>query len=47
MRKPEVIIPSIGLGAAACTAAVTVSAGGLLAPLFLVVEGEAKGHASA
>jgi len=47
MRKPEVIIPSIGSGAATCTAAVTVSAGGLLAPLFLVVEGEAKGLAFA
>jgi len=47
MRKPEVTIPSIGSGAAACIAAVTVFAGGLLAPLFLVVEGEAKGHAFA
>ena len=47
MRKPEVIIPSIGSGAAVCTAAVTFSAGGQLAPLFLVVEGEAKGHAFA
>jgi len=45
MPKPEVIILSVGSGAAACTAAVTVFAGGLLAPLFLVVEGEAKGHA--
>jgi len=47
LRKPEVIILPIGSGAAACTAAVTVFAGGLLAPLFLVVEGKAKGHAVA
>ena len=45
LRKPEVIMAAIGSGAAACTAALTVSPAGIVAPHFVVVSGSASGHA--
>jgi len=43
--KPEVVAPSIGSAASGCTAAFTVSPGGVAAPYFCVVDGAASGHA--
>ncbi|KAK1865710.1 hypothetical protein I4F81_008236 [Pyropia yezoensis] len=45
LRKPEVVMPDFASGAGACTAAFTVSAAGLVAPHFVVVEGATPGHA--
>jgi len=45
LQKPEVIMAAIGFGAAACTAAFTVSPAGIVAPHFVVVSGSASGHA--
>jgi len=45
LRKPEVVLPSFASGAGACTAAFCVSAGGVVAPHFVVVDGQATGHA--
>jgi len=45
LKKPELIVPDIGSGAAGCTAAFTISASGDVAPPFLVVEGGKEGHA--
>lgn len=47
MRKPELVISTIGFGAATCTAAITVLTPGLAAPMFLFVEGETKRYAFA
>jgi len=45
MRKPEMILPPFASGASACTAAFCVSAAGVVAPYFVVVDGQAAGHA--
>jgi len=45
MLKPEVILPPFASGAGACTAAFCVSAAGVVAPHFIVVEGQVPGHA--
>lgn len=45
LTKPEVIMPEFASAAGACTAAFTVSAAGLVAPHFVVVEGPSPGHA--
>jgi len=45
MLKPEVILPPFVSGAGACTAAFCVSAAGVVAPHFIVVEGQVPGHA--
>jgi len=45
LKKPELIVPDIGSGAAGCTAAFTISASGDVAPPFLVVDGGKEGHA--
>jgi len=44
MSKPEVILPPFSSGAGACTAAFCVSAAGVVAPHFVVVDGQAPGH---
>jgi len=45
MLKPEIILPPFASRAGACTAAFRVSAAGVVAPYFVVVEGQAAGHA--
>ena len=45
LRKPEVVMATIGSGAAACTAAFSISPAGMDAPHFMVVAGSASGHA--
>jgi len=45
MSKPEVDLPKIGSGASTCTSVFTVSASGMVAPHFVVVEGSVPGHA--
>jgi len=45
LRKPKVIMAALGCGAAASTAAFTVSPAGIVAPHFVVVSGSASGHA--
>jgi len=44
MTKPEVILPPFASGAGACTAAFCVSAAGVVAPHFIVVDGRVAGH---
>jgi len=45
MLKPEIILPPFASGAGACTAAFCVSAAGVVAPHFIVKEGQVPGHA--
>jgi len=45
LRKPDVVLPSFASGAGACTAAFCVSAAGVVGPHFVVVDGQASGHA--
>jgi len=45
LQRPEVIMAAIDTGAAACTAAFTVSPAGIVAPHFVVMSGSASGHA--
>jgi len=45
LRKPEVVLPSLASGAGAFTAAFSVSAAGVVAPHFVVVDRQASGHA--
>jgi len=45
LTKPENILPPFASGEGACTAAFCVSAGGLVAPHFVVVDGQVPGHA--
>ena len=45
MVKPEVILPAFASGAGACTAAFCVSAAGVVAPHFIVVDGQTPRHA--
>jgi len=45
MVKPEIILPAFASGAGACTAVFCVSAAGVVAPHFIVVDGQTPGHA--
>ena len=45
MVKPEVIMPDFASGAGACTAAFCVSAAGVVAPHFIVFDGQTPGPA--
>jgi len=45
MVKPEDILPAFSSGAGACTAAFCVSAAGVVATHFIVVDGQTPGHA--
>ena len=45
LRKPEVVMATIGSGAAACTPAFAISPAGMVAPHFMVVAGRASGDA--
>lgn len=47
LAKPEIFALSIGRALSGGTAAFTVSAGGVIAPYFCVVEGSSDGHAYA
>jgi len=44
MTKPEVLLPPFASGVGACTAAFGVSAAGVVAPYFIVVDGKVAGH---
>jgi len=44
MTKPEVLLPPFASGAGAGTAAFCVSAAGVVAPYFIVVDGRVAGH---
>ena len=45
MVKPEDILPAFASGAGACTAAFCVSAAGVVATHFIIVDGQTPGHA--
>jgi len=45
LRKYEVVLPSFASEAGACMAALCVSAAGVVVPHFVVVDGQASGHA--
>lgn len=45
MSKPKLVTPSIGAAASGCTLAATMSLGGVLAPMIVVVEGPTDEHA--